>query len=141
MQLVRNPQSPRAPFYIGMVLPRHLYILVPFCARRCSYCDFSIAVRSTTPVEEYLGGLRQELLAVSDLADSTLDTIYLGGGTPSRLGGLGVRDVLTAVRGHATISDGAEVTIEANPDDVNDMAVAHWVGHRSEERRVGKECR
>jgi oxygen-independent coproporphyrinogen-3 oxidase len=78
-------------------------------------------------VEEYLAALRQELLARKDLAGSTLDTVYLGGGTPSRLGGLGVREVLTAVREHATISDDAEVTIEANPDDVNDMAVAHWV--------------
>src|SRR5213595_3263637 len=104
----------------------HLYIHVPFCARRCSYCDFSIAVRSSTPVEEYLDALRREL-TVGDVNNSTLDTVYLGGGTPSRLGGLGVRDVLTSVRGHATIGDNAEVTIEANPDDVNDMAVAHWV--------------
>jgi oxygen-independent coproporphyrinogen III oxidase len=133
---------------------RHLYVHVPFCARRCSYCDFSIAVRASTPVEEYLTALRQEMDGLhasqprplgeefepgslhaggpervyrGDLEGLTLDTVYLGGGTPSRLGGLGVRDVLTAVRGHATISDDAEVTIEANPDDVNDMAVAHWV--------------
>src|SRR5213593_1353811 len=107
---------------------RHLYIHVPFCARRCSYCDFSIAVRSETPVDEYVTALRTEIeLLRGDLKGSTLDTVYLGGGTPSRLGGLGIRDVLTAVRDHATIGDGAEVTIEANPDDVNDMAVAHWV--------------
>jgi oxygen-independent coproporphyrinogen-3 oxidase len=105
---------------------RHLYIHVPFCARRCSYCDFSIAVRSSTPVEEYLEALRREL-DLGEVIGSTLDTLYLGGGTPSRLGGLGVREVLTAVRGRATISADAEVTIEANPDDVNDMAVAHWV--------------
>src|SRR5437773_3622013 len=114
--------------YIPTMPARHLYIHVPFCARRCSYCDFSIAVRSDTPVDEYLTALRTEMdLMRGDLEGSTLDTVYLGGGTPSRLGGLGIRDVLTAVRDHATISDGAEVTIEANPDDVNDMAVAHWV--------------
>jgi oxygen-independent coproporphyrinogen-3 oxidase len=107
---------------------RHLYIHVPFCARRCSYCDFSIAVRSDTPVDEYLTAVRREMeLLRGDLHASTLDTVYLGGGTPSRLGGLGIRDVLMAVRDHATISSNAEVTIEANPDDVNDMAVAHWV--------------
>ena len=105
---------------------RHLYIHVPFCARRCSYCDFSIAVRSSTPVEEYLDALRREI-EIADLDGSTLDTVYLGGGTPSRLGGLGVLDVVTAVRRHAAISDNAELTIEANPEDVNDMAVAHWV--------------
>jgi oxygen-independent coproporphyrinogen-3 oxidase len=105
--------------------PRHLYIHVPFCARRCSYCDFSIAVRSTTPVEEFTQALRTEL-AIGVVQDSLLDTVYLGGGTPSRLGGLGVADVLSAVRDTARIAEDAELTIEANPDDVNDMAVAQW---------------
>jgi oxygen-independent coproporphyrinogen III oxidase len=106
--------------------PRHLYIHVPFCARRCSYCDFSIAVRNKTPVEEYCGALRSEL-ALGAVDAATLDTVYLGGGTPSRLGGAGIAAVLAAVRDHATISPAAEVTIEANPDDVNDIAVAQWV--------------
>src|SRR6266566_6045940 len=106
--------------------PRHLYIHIPFCARRCSYCDFSIAVRSSTPVEEYTSALRAEL-ASGVIRGSTLDTVYLGGGTPSRLGGLGVADVLTSVRDHASIAADAEITIEANPDDVNDVAVAQWV--------------
>jgi oxygen-independent coproporphyrinogen-3 oxidase len=108
------------------VSPRHLYIHVPFCARRCSYCDFSIAVRSSTPVEEYVSALRTEL-ATGVVPDSVLDTVYLGGGTPSRLGGLGVADVLSAVRDQASIATEAEITIEANPDDVNDVAVAQWV--------------
>jgi oxygen-independent coproporphyrinogen-3 oxidase len=114
--------------YIHEMPPRHLYIHVPFCARRCSYCDFSIAVRSTTPVEEYVKALGTELDGLSpDLEGATLDTVYLGGGTPSRLGGLGIADVLANVRDRARISDAPEITIEANPDDVNDMAVAHWV--------------
>jgi oxygen-independent coproporphyrinogen III oxidase len=108
------------------VSPRHLYIHVPFCARRCSYCDFSIAVRSSTPVAEYVSALRTEL-ATGVVLDSVLDTVYLGGGTPSRLGGLGVADVLSAVRDQASIATEAEITIEANPDDVNDVAVAQWV--------------
>ena len=103
----------------------HLYIHVPFCARRCSYCDFSIAVRAATPVDEYLTALRSEL-ATGVIKDSILDTVYLGGGTPSRLGGLGVAQVLSAVRETATMANDAEVTIEANPDDVNDVAVAQW---------------
>ena len=105
--------------------PRHLYIHVPFCARRCSYCDFSIAVRANTPVEEFTRALRTEL-ATGVIQDSVLDTVYLGGGTPSRLGGLGIADVLAAVRDKASIATDAEITIEANPDDVNDVAVAQW---------------
>jgi oxygen-independent coproporphyrinogen-3 oxidase len=58
--------------------------------------------------------------------DSTLETVYLGGGTPSRLGGRGVADVLFSVRDNASIAPDAEITIEANPDDVNDVAVAQW---------------
>ena len=104
----------------------HLYVHVPFCARRCSYCDFSIAVRSRTPVDEYLKALRAEL-AHGATEGATLDTVYLGGGTPSRLGGLGVADVLTAIRERTKIAPNAEVTIEANPDDVNDIAVAQWL--------------
>ena len=68
---------------------RHLYIHIPFCARRCTYCDFSIAVRKRTPVAEHLDGLARELALAGAPAD--LATVYLGGGTPSRLGvdGLG----------------------------------------------------
>ena len=106
--------------------PNHLYVHVPFCARRCSYCDFSIAVRSSTPIDEYTSALRTEL-ALGAVGGSVLDTVYLGGGTPSRLGGLGVAEVISSVRDHASIAPGAEITIEANPDDVNDLAVAKWV--------------
>jgi oxygen-independent coproporphyrinogen-3 oxidase len=106
---------------------QHLYIHVPFCARRCSYCDFSIAVRSTTPVEEYLGALRKEMEGLRGAFNGALpETVYLGGGTPSRLGGIGVADTLACVRDFATLSSDAEITIEANPDDVNDLAVALW---------------
>jgi oxygen-independent coproporphyrinogen-3 oxidase len=65
-------------------------------------------------------------LAGGVVKGSILDTVYLGGGTPSRLGGLGVADALSTVRDHASIAPGAEITIEANPDDVNDVAVAQW---------------
>jgi oxygen-independent coproporphyrinogen-3 oxidase len=106
--------------------PSHLYVHVPFCARRCSYCDFSIAVRSRTPIDEYLTALRTEL-KLGAIEGATLDTVYLGGGTPSRLGGPGIASVLAAIRNHATIAGTAEVTVEANPDDVNDIAVAQWL--------------
>lgn len=104
---------------------RHLYIHVPFCARRCSYCDFSIAVRSATPVDEYLAALRAELDSVGGLIDGrTFETVYFGGGTPSRLGVGGIRDALAAVRDHAFIARDAEITLEANPDDISDTSAA-----------------
>ncbi|HEY1952147.1 MAG TPA: radical SAM family heme chaperone HemW [Gemmatimonadaceae bacterium] len=107
---------------------RHLYLHVPFCARRCSYCDFSIAVRHNTPVEEYLRALRAELATVADeLEGSTLETVYFGGGTPSRLGAPAIGQALAAIRTHCRIAPDAEITVEANPDDVNDVAVARLV--------------
>jgi oxygen-independent coproporphyrinogen-3 oxidase len=110
------------------VLPRHLYVHVPFCARRCSYCDFSIAVRHDVPVSDYVDGVRRELelrLTAEPLA-STLDTVYLGGGTPSRLGGAGVAEVLSVISAHARWGASAEITIEANPDDVTAERARAW---------------
>ncbi len=77
-------------------------------------------------MEEYTFALRKEL-ARGVVEGAVLDTVYLGGGTPSRLGGPGVSNVLSAVKNHAAIATDTEVTIEANPDDVNDAAVAQWV--------------
>ena len=111
--------------YIQRVPPKHLYIHVPFCARRCSYCDFSIAIRPTTPVDEYLDSLRVEADQVIQ-GSWALDTVYLGGGTPSRLGGAGVARLLSIVRDRARINPDAELTVEANPDDVTPEAANAW---------------
>lgn len=113
------------------MLPSHLYVHVPFCARRCSYCDFSIAVRRVVPVSDYVDGIRTELIGVARPAEAaaatwTLSTVYLGGGTPSSLGGAGVRQLLETIRSFAQIAPEAEITIEANPDDVTADAVEAW---------------
>jgi oxygen-independent coproporphyrinogen-3 oxidase len=106
---------------------RHLYIHVPFCRRRCTYCDFSIAVRKVVPVAEYLRALEAELaLRVPTPVKEPLETLYLGGGTPSLLGGEGVARLMDVVRARFTIADGAEITIEANPDDVTPDAARAW---------------
>ncbi|MDB4891902.1 MAG: oxygen-independent coproporphyrinogen oxidase [Gemmatimonadetes bacterium] len=108
-------------------MPRHIYLHVPFCARRCSYCDFSIAVRRTVPVDEYLSALDAELRARFGNATVTeVDTIYLGGGTPSRLGGEGVARALDLVRRHFAPATDAEITIEANPEDIDVRAAIEW---------------
>ncbi len=106
---------------------RHLYVHVPFCARRCSYCDFSIAVRRTIPMSVYVDAVATELALrnVRDRCDH-LQTVYLGGGTPSRLGGEGVTALLHAIRRQVTIVADAEVTLEANPEDITADAVLAW---------------
>lgn len=106
---------------------RHVYVHVPFCSRRCSYCDFSIAVRREVPVDEYLAALDAELRTrFGGVSPSEVDTIYLGGGTPSRLGGEGLARALALVERHFHPAAGAEITAEANPEDVTWQAAAAW---------------
>ncbi|MES2522927.1 MAG: radical SAM family heme chaperone HemW [Gemmatimonadota bacterium] len=109
---------------------RHLYVHVPFCARRCSYCDFSIAVRRVVPVAEYVSAIAAEL-ALRSVREtgSVLDTLYLGGGTPSRLGPDGIGALIDAIREVADIAPDAEVTMEANPEDITRDAVREWKRH------------
>ena len=104
----------------------HLYVHVPFCARRCVYCDFSIAVRPDVPVGDYVDALGSELLGRHADSQLDLETLYLGGGTPSKLGGEGIARAIDAVRSGAHIRKEAEVTIEANPEDVTRTNVTAW---------------
>ncbi len=109
----------------------HLYIHVPFCARRCSYCDFAIAVRRVVPSEEYLNAVLAEWQSLAthpawDLSPG-LDTIYLGGGTPSRLAPASLTALLRRITADRSLADDAEVTLEANPDDVTPQAAEGWI--------------
>ena len=109
--------------------PRHVYVHVPFCARRCSYCDFAIAVRAKVPADDFIHGLEQELdVRGFGPHEAQVDTLYLGGGTPSRLGPDGVTRTIDVVTQRFVPMPGAEITIEVNPDDVTRQAVAAWRG-------------
>jgi oxygen-independent coproporphyrinogen-3 oxidase len=100
--------------------PFGVYVHVPFCITRCGYCDFN----TYTPAE--LGGvnpdgwlqvLARELeLASARLGGPTATTVFVGGGTPSLLGGARLRRVLDLVRQHFGLAPDAEVTTEANPE-------------------------
>lgn len=105
---------------------RHLYVHVPFCARRCSYCDFAIAVRRDPPLKQFLNSLAVELRLRVAREASEVDTIYVGGGTPSRLGPAGLADLLALLRAYVKQAPNAEVTIEANPEDVTQAALGSW---------------
>ena len=110
---------------------RHVYVHVPFCARRCAYCDFAIAVRAHVPVGEYVDALERELtvrLGTAPPPDARprIDTLYFGGGTPSRLGGAGVARATETLSRWFAWDDAAEVTLEVNPDDVTPDAARAW---------------
>lgn len=101
----------------------HLYIHVPFCTRRCSYCDFSIAVRKQIPGDAFVHAIQAELKQVGPL--ESLETVYFGGGTPSLLPLDAIRTILLDVFHSTPPRDAVEVTLEANPENVTrDLAVA-----------------
>ncbi len=108
-----------------MSTERFVYVHVPFCARRCSYCDFAIAVRKTVPVADFVQSIAREL-RVRAVEPGAVDTIYLGGGTPSRLGGDGVRALLDTIRTVREPVRTAECTIEVNPEDVTAADARAW---------------
>jgi oxygen-independent coproporphyrinogen-3 oxidase len=108
----------------------HLYIHVPFCARRCSYCDFAIAVRRDTPSAAFAELVEREWQGWQTHPawdDSPgLDTIYFGGGTPSRLDPAALTRLLQRFRQDRAVAPDAEITLEANPDDVEAERAAQW---------------
>ena len=108
-----------------------LYLHVPFCARRCSYCDFAIAVRKDVPTDAYVRAVLREWAArqthESWAGTEVVDTIYFGGGTPSRLDPGGIAAILERIAADRPVSPTAEVTLEANPDDVSATRAAAWV--------------
>lgn len=111
----------------------HVYLHVPFCSRRCSYCDFAIAVRKDVPVDVFIAAIMAELVTRTISLDSaSLRTLYLGGGTPSKLGGPGVARLLhelarsAGVEKFSTSGGEREITIEANPEDVTEEAASSW---------------
>ncbi|HKV51858.1 MAG TPA: radical SAM family heme chaperone HemW [Gemmatimonadaceae bacterium] len=109
------------------VPPRHIYVHVPFCRRRCSYCDFAIAVRRDVPVEHFTNAVMREIaVRQGDDGPHDIDTLYLGGGTPSSLGGAGVARLVERLRARFRFGDDAEITLEANPDDVSAESAAAW---------------
>ena len=110
--------------------PVHLYLHVPFCARRCSYCDFAIAVRREVPSRAYADAVLREWAGWQDhpawTQSADIDTIYFGGGTPSLLDPIELGRILDRIRASRTVTSDAEITLEANPDDIASERARHW---------------
>ena len=99
-----------------------VYLHVPFCLRRCPYCDFTVAVMRTVPEEAFVDALLRELeQRQAAFAGRELATIYFGGGTPSLLSSAALGRLVAAVtqRAHAR-ADQVEVTLEVNPESVTE---------------------
>lgn len=109
--------------------PRHLYIHVPFCKRRCSYCDFAVEAVKTPPVDAWLEATLGELELVAEAEGwgrGPLDTLYVGGGTPSVLGPGAMERLLGGLERWFALDDGAEWTVEANPESFDQALARDW---------------
>jgi len=150
--------------------PVGLYVHVPFCVSLCPYCDFVVVAGAATRgpsnrIGAFVAALEAELGLRADLLDAAfgppgtigrpgLDTVYLGGGTPSLLPGEVVARLIELIRSRFGVADGAEITIEANPgpDERGDPAALARAGvtrisfgaqslDRAELRRLGRRHR
>ncbi len=103
-----------------------IYIHIPFCIRKCLYCDFLSAPSTPDCIEQYVCALESEIRFSPDLNGLTaaeipddpeiqVDTVFLGGGTPSLLTPDQLERILTAVRESYRVQDGAEISMEVNP--------------------------
>ncbi len=103
-----------------------IYLHIPFCKQACTYCNFHFST-SLHFKEELLGALCAEMKLQKDfLNGEVISTIYFGGGTPSLLSAADCRLLMQALRENFTIEPGAEITLEANPDDITAGKLTDW---------------
>lgn len=96
--------------------PLSLYIHIPWCIRKCPYCDFNSHQADTIPEDAYIDALLEDLTIDLPLVQGrTLTTVFFGGGTPSLLSPEGLSRLLTAINALLPINKQTEVTLEANP--------------------------
>ena len=94
-----------------------LYVHIPFCSSRCSYCDFATGLYQSELAERYVAALIEEIRA-SGYSGASVDTIYFGGGTPSLLAPSQLDRILATLHEQFTIDPKSEITLEINPGSV-----------------------
>ncbi len=94
-----------------------LYVHIPFCLRRCAYCDFPTHAGRLSDLDRYVQRLCDDVVALSP---TTLETVYVGGGTPSLLSATQLGRIMDALRSHHTLAHDCEISIECNPATADD---------------------
>src|SRR5262245_557406 len=103
-----------------------IYVHLPYCASRCGYCAFVVTTDGSSR-DAYLRALEAEAALASEEARGwVFDSIYLGGGTPSLLPPASIGRLLSTLRSDFAVSVEAEVTLEANPEDVSADTARAW---------------
>ncbi len=104
-----------------------LYIHIPFCAKKCDYCDFLSGPAAVSAQQRYVEQLIEEIACQSaHYPEYQVPSVYLGGGTPSLLGAKEICQIMEQVKSVFDLEEGAEVTIEANPGTVTMEKLKAW---------------
>lgn len=110
----QTPPPFRAAVQVRSLHKAGLYLHIPFCQKKCAYCDFYSSFVSDALIDEYVGALSKEIRKWGGCFGRPIDTIYFGGGTPSLLGGR-IASLIDAVRDSFEVSPDVEITAELNP--------------------------
>ncbi|HEV3120809.1 MAG TPA: radical SAM protein, partial [Isosphaeraceae bacterium] len=103
------------------VWPRAAYVHVPFCAHKCGYCDFASVAGADNLADRYVAALERELAFLEEPQE--VDTIFVGGGTPTQLNSGQLERLLSAIRRWLPLAAGGEWTVEANPGTLDERKV------------------
>lgn len=111
----------------GAAGPFGVYVHFPFCAHRCPYCDFAVTTDRPPAEGRYLRGVLAELeLRVADFDGLRPVSLYVGGGTPSLWDPSEIAELVGTLRARLSLAASAEVTLEANPDSVDEPRLEAW---------------
>ena len=103
-----------------------IYIHIPFCKQACHYCDFHFST-SLQNKDAFLNALKKEIVLRKDyLKSEIISTIYFGGGTPSLLSKQEILEIFDVLKSNFEIDEAAEITLEANPDDLTEEKVVSF---------------
>lgn len=103
-----------------------IYIHIPFCEKRCSYCDFFFTTNLNL-IDNYLSALEKEITLYSlQLKDLNFDSIYFGGGTPSLLNPERISRIISVIKNNFRIAGNSEITLEANPEDLLNKNISEY---------------
>ena len=122
--------------------PLGIYVHVPFCRSKCSYCDFYSICDTSRPVTDgYLDAVCEHIRETGPLTpDYQVDTVYFGGGTPSYFGAEGLAVILSTIRRSFNVAADAEITFEANPDSVTMKLLRRLKGEGFNRVSLGIQC-
>lgn len=99
-----------------------LYVHIPFCAKKCDYCDFYSLPGAESRIDDYVQAMETQLVEIAPRADRhVVDSVYFGGGTPTLLGSKRLVCLLKAIQKKYHVAKDAEITLEANPESAGDF--------------------